>query len=30
MINQVRDAIELECESRAARPHIQHLDAAIA
>ena len=30
IINQVRDAIELECESRAARPHVQHLDMAIA
>jgi hypothetical protein len=30
IINQVRDAIELECESRAARPHIQLLEAAIA
>jgi hypothetical protein len=30
IINQVRDAIELECESRAARPHIQFVEAAIA
>ena len=30
IINQVRDAIALECESRAARPHVQHLEAAIA
>ena len=30
IINQVRDAIELECESRAARPHVQHLEEAIA
>jgi hypothetical protein len=30
MINQVRDAIGLECESRSARPHVQHLDKAIA
>ena len=30
IVNQVRDAIELECESKAARPHIQHLEAAIA
>jgi hypothetical protein len=30
IINQVRDAIELECESRATRPHIQLLEAAIA
>jgi len=30
IINQMRDAIELECESRAARPHVQHVDTAIA
>lgn len=30
IINQVRDAIELECESRAARPHVQFLESAIA
>ena len=30
IINQVRDAIALECESRAARPHVQHLETAIA
>jgi hypothetical protein len=30
VINQVRDAIALECESRAARPHIQQQEAAVA
>jgi len=30
IINQVRDAINLECESRAARPHVLHLETAIA
>jgi hypothetical protein len=30
IINQMREAIELECESRAARPHVQHVETAIA
>ena len=30
IICQVRDAITVECESRAARPHVQHLETAIA
>jgi len=30
IINQVREAIELECESRAARPHVQFVESAIA
>jgi len=30
IVNQVREAIDLECESNAARPHILHLETAIA
>jgi hypothetical protein len=30
IINQVRDAIEIECESKAKRPHVQHLETVVA